>query len=279
MWAKYESPSARGAGGRHAIPWYPGRTLFRVASCLALLCLGVAQADADLLKITITSDLGQSLTVQDGQDGFDRDLLPHSISIDESVLLSFFPQLNRGTTISTTSNQATLDTFRRLEVASRLVSGGLLGVTYTIASSQSDFLLPEGPERRVTESVGGTFTNAPTDNSVTFEGAYSANNNMFDFSSSVGVLGPLNSSSLLDTNAYAANGGPVFFLDNDTYAISSRSIIVASPTSVIQTTSTVRVDAVVPAVVPEPGSLALVSLCGIGFCASSVRRRLKKAAA
>jgi len=225
--------------------------------------------NAQVLTITISDNLGHSLTVTDMGAG-DSNAAANGVIIDSSLLTTFMPNLAMGSNVSAVFAQPSGTSV--LTFNGNLVSTvGVQDVTYTTFASITGVTVPPGTNKQFfdTNAInfggGGKVGVVGTDR----DGISTANTlNTFGQSDTFNYV-----STSVNPNGSGAPGPGFLFATNNPFSITSQNIITLVGGSNVQwqTNSTVAASAV-----PEPGSVAMLAGLGVTgslFASRKLRRR------
>jgi hypothetical protein len=250
-----------------------GIRIVRGCAVIGALSLGLTQdVRAGLLQVTLSDNLGHSLTVVDGSAN-DNDPTANSISVTTSVLLADFPELVTGSSVSVSSDQGSADPFRQIVSSATLVraNDGLGVVQFVVDTTQNGFANPVGDPKMLSAVFTGNFSQAPTSNNSKYDGSSDPGNVIDTPTVALPTIGPFSSTGL-PLNAFSGTSGPASFTSS-LYSLTGVATTNTSANATVNYSGTTRVDAFVP----EPASVLLMAF-GSPLIVRALRRKTKKQA-
>jgi len=188
------------------------------------------------------------------------------------LFADFHGELKNTSTITASSDFATLDEFRRLQLQTKLIgSEGIGNFTFTIKASETDFLIPPSNPKVFNSSASFTVGQG-TGFSAQAQNYADPNNVLFGMAVDGGVIGPFTAPNNLP-NSNAGNGTQQNF-SAGLYSLTNMTtqMITSNTASSVDTMG--HVDAVAVAAVPEPTTLLslLVGVPALGIALARRRR-------
>jgi hypothetical protein len=215
---------------------------------------------AQVLTISITDNLGHSLTVADGNTN-DLVTLGNSVFVNPAALLTQFPNLNPGSLLLASFNTP---------AGTLATNGDLFGATastITITTSINGLTVPSGFARTFNDTNTIAYNNSASGTAGTDTDGVDTGNALFGQNT---IDTPFTFASTDPTVSSGAGGGPGFvFFNTGPFAVTSKTVIQVIPNGLSQftTNSIVRASAV-----PEPGAFAMLASLGLTGSLFAVRR-------
>jgi len=263
--------------------------LFRGLTALAALAIVATTTPARAsFMITVTDvNSGQAVSITDNGAG-DTDASIGTITYAPATgTFTNFDILSITSVSNRTDAAATSGLLQTSGTVLRTTATPASAVTLMVDATDTDYAAPPGTSFNLDSSASSTMTNTGGGDSLSFQSFGDDPNTAFGMSTPSGVVTFIDNRTpfLGSPKSFANDAATTPFAATLPYALTNRSIVTVGPSKLTPPVALRRVQfqgttTVTPATtIPEPASVVLLSLGGLGLFGASRRRKAKVAEA